>query len=204
MLQVVAQVLADQDHLREELPRGVRLLDDLDVQQQQLLHELRVRGEDVADYGDEELRHLFPAEEDRDGFLQRVRFLVLAARLERLLDLRRAHSFVEVHEHRAPALDDGVEGRHDGPGPSPCAPPGALFTVLENSLFSHFICLYLGLFGCVKIVRIILMIVSIATGCGANTFDSLVNPLGANFSKEFLVVVVVIVVAVKLLLSFFK
>ena len=56
MLEVVAQVLADKDHLGEDLAVLVRLLDDLHVQKQELLHILVVAGKDEAHDGDKDLR----------------------------------------------------------------------------------------------------------------------------------------------------
>lgn len=99
MLQVVAQVLADEDHLGEDLAALVRLLDDLHVQKQELLHILVVAGKDEAHDGDENLRHLLAGEQDGDGLLHRLRLLVRAPGLERLLDLGGARRTVEVHEH---------------------------------------------------------------------------------------------------------
>jgi hypothetical protein len=56
-LQVVAEILADEDHLREDLSRGsVALVDGLEVEEEQLLDSVVVAGLHVADDGDEEVR----------------------------------------------------------------------------------------------------------------------------------------------------
>ena len=113
VLEVVAEVLADQDHLRQQLTLRVRLLDDLHVQQKELLHVLVLRREHEPHDGDENLGHLLAGQQDGYGFLHGLRLLVRAAGLERLLNLRGADTLVVVHQHGAPTLDHGVDGRHD-------------------------------------------------------------------------------------------
>lgn len=112
VLEVVAEVLADEDHLRQQLTLRVRLLDDLHVQQEQLLHVLVLRGEHEPHDGDEDLGHLLAGQQDGNRFLHGLRLLVRAAGLERVLNLRGADTLVVVHQHGAPTLDHGVDGRH--------------------------------------------------------------------------------------------
>uniref|UniRef100_A0A0E0KZW5 Uncharacterized protein n=1 Tax=Oryza punctata TaxID=4537 RepID=A0A0E0KZW5_ORYPU len=62
MLQVVAEVLADEDHLWEDLAGGsVALVDDLEVEEE-LLVGVVLGGEDIADDDDEEVGERLTAE----------------------------------------------------------------------------------------------------------------------------------------------
>lgn len=72
VLEVVAEVLADEDHLGEDLAAGVGLVDDLEVEEEELLDGVVLAGEDVADDGDEELGNGLAVEEEHDGLLEGV------------------------------------------------------------------------------------------------------------------------------------
>ena len=104
VLQVVAEVLADEDHLGQDLPVGGRLLDGLEVQEQQLLDVVVVAGKHVADDGDEEPGELLPVEHAYHELLHRHDLRVVVVALERLLELVGARGLVEVHQHGAALL----------------------------------------------------------------------------------------------------
>ena len=70
VLEIVAEILADEDHLREDLAAGVSLLDDLEVEEEELLNGVVLGGEYVADDGDEELGDGLAVEQEHDGLLQ--------------------------------------------------------------------------------------------------------------------------------------
>ena len=72
MLEVVAEILADEDHLREDLAARIGLVDDLEIEEEELLDGVVLGGENVADDGDEELRNGLAVQEDHDGLLKRV------------------------------------------------------------------------------------------------------------------------------------
>jgi hypothetical protein len=69
-LEIVAEVLADEDHLRENFASGIGFVNDLEVQQQKLLHGVVFGGENVANYGDEELWNGVAVEQEHDCLLQ--------------------------------------------------------------------------------------------------------------------------------------
>lgn len=102
VLEVVAEVLADEDHLREDLAAGVGLVDDLEVQEEELLDGVVLAGEDVADDGDEELRDGLAVEEEHDGLLEGVHLERHVVPLQRLLDL--------VRQRRRPLVEVDQEG----------------------------------------------------------------------------------------------
>ena len=85
-LQVVAQVLADEDHLRQRLAVLPRLLYDLQVQQQQLLHSVVLRRQHVAHNGDEDGGHRLAVEQLADHVLHGCRLGHGVATLQGLLD----------------------------------------------------------------------------------------------------------------------
>lgn len=87
VLEVVAEILADEDHLRENLAAGIGFVNDLEVEKEELLHGVVLGGENVADYGDEELRDGFAVEEEHDRFLERVDLGSDVVSFERFLDL---------------------------------------------------------------------------------------------------------------------
>lgn len=99
VLEVVAEVLADEDHLREHLAARIGLVDDLEVEEEELLHRVILGGEHVADDGDEELRNRLAVEEEHYCLLQRVDLRCDVVSFQRLLDLvrQRRRSLVEVN-----------------------------------------------------------------------------------------------------------
>ena len=80
VLEVVPQVLADENHLRQELAGLVRLLNHLQIQQQKLLHLVIVAGQNIPDQRYEESRELLAVEQHHDALLQclGLRLVVLA------------------------------------------------------------------------------------------------------------------------------
>lgn len=80
VLEVVPQVLADENHLRQELAGLVRLLNHLKIQQQKLLYLVIVAGQNIPDQRYEERRELLAVEQHHDALLQclGLRLVVLA------------------------------------------------------------------------------------------------------------------------------
>jgi len=122
-LEVVAEVLADEEHLREDLARGgVALVDGLEVEEEELLDGVVVAGLDVADEGDEEVREGLAVEEERDGAAHGLGLGGAVAGLELRLDLARhcRRALVEVHQEGARLLlvEMGLSF-FERPGPSP-------------------------------------------------------------------------------------
>ncbi|KAK7255041.1 hypothetical protein RIF29_28443 [Crotalaria pallida] len=70
VLEVVAEVLTEEDHLREDIAARIGLVNDLKVEKEEPLNDAVLGGEDVADDGDEKLRDGFAVVKNRDGFLQ--------------------------------------------------------------------------------------------------------------------------------------
>lgn len=70
VLKIVAEVLADEDHLREDLAFGVGFLYDLKVEEEELLDCVVLGGQYVSDDGDEELGNGVAVEEEHDGLLE--------------------------------------------------------------------------------------------------------------------------------------
>lgn len=72
VLEIVAEVLADEDHLRENLTARIGFVDYLEVEKEKLLDRVVLRRKNVPDYCDEELRNCFTVQEEHDGFLQSI------------------------------------------------------------------------------------------------------------------------------------
>lgn len=106
MLEVVAEILADEDHLREDLAARISLVDDLEVEEEELLDGVVLGGENVADDGDEELRNGLAVQEDHDGLLKRVDLRSDVVSFQGLLDLvrQRRRALVEVDHQSARLL----------------------------------------------------------------------------------------------------
>lgn len=122
VLQVVAQVLADEDHLRQDAPVGPRLLDDLHVQQKQLLHRVVLRRQHVAHDGDEDLRQQLAVQQLADHVLHRRSLGRRVAAFEGLLDLIGARGAVAGNQQAAAALHQRRHGA-DRPPPRRAARP---------------------------------------------------------------------------------
>lgn len=112
VVEVVAEVLADEDHLREAPAGGVALVDDLEVEEEQLLDGVVLGGEDVADDGDEEGGEGLAVEEEHDGALHGVHLGGHVAALEIRLDLagHGGGALVEVDQQRARLLHGAGSG----------------------------------------------------------------------------------------------
>lgn len=100
VLEVVAEVLADEDHLREDFAPGVGLLDDLQVEQEELLDGVVLGGKHVANDGDEQLRDGLVVEQEHHGLLQRIDLRFDVVPFQSLLDLvgQRRRALVEVNQ----------------------------------------------------------------------------------------------------------
>jgi len=103
VLEVVAEILADEDHLGEDFASGIGLVNDLEVEEEKLLDGVVLGGEDVADDGDEELWNGFAVEEEHDGLLQFLDLRRDVVSLESFLDLvaQRRRALVEVDNQSA-------------------------------------------------------------------------------------------------------
>ncbi len=69
MLEIVAEVLANEDHFREDLAARIGLVDDLEIEEEEFLDGVIFGRENVANDCDEELRNGFAIEEEHDCFL---------------------------------------------------------------------------------------------------------------------------------------
>lgn len=87
VLEIVAEVLADEDHLRENLTARIGFVDYLEVEKEKLLDRVVLRRKNVPDYCDEELRNCFTVQEEHDGFLQSIDLQNHVVSFQRFLDL---------------------------------------------------------------------------------------------------------------------
>ncbi|GMN48127.1 hypothetical protein TIFTF001_017308 [Ficus carica] len=106
MLEVVAEVLADEDHLREDFASGVGLVDDLQVEEEKLLDGVVLGGEDIADDGDEQLGNRLPIQQKHYRLLQSLDLRFHIVPFQSLLDLvrQRRRPLVEIHQEAARLL----------------------------------------------------------------------------------------------------
>jgi hypothetical protein len=114
VLQVVAEVLADEDHLRQDAAGGVALVDDLEVEEQQLLDGEVLGREDVADDGDEERAQGLAVEDEHDGALHGLDLGGDVAALQIRLDLigHGGGALVEVDQQSAWLVHGGGSSVH--------------------------------------------------------------------------------------------
>ena len=103
VLEVVAEVLANEDHFWEYFSLGIGFLDELEVEQEEFLDGVVLRREDVADDGDEELRDGLAVEQEHDRLLEGFDFGFDVVSFQGFLDLvgQCWGCFVEVDEESA-------------------------------------------------------------------------------------------------------
>jgi len=100
VLQVIPQVLADQNHLRQDLTPRIRLVDDLQIQQQQLLHGVILRWQNVAHNCNEKRRQRLTIQQQHHCLLHRINLPLSIMALKLLLNLvcQRRCSLVEINQ----------------------------------------------------------------------------------------------------------
>ena len=105
MLQVRPQEGAQEDHLREELPLAVRLVDDLPEVDQELLEDVVLLRDAVLDDRHNEVRLRLAGHLQLDDLLHRLDLHVDVALLQGLLELLgRRRRVLEVDQERARAF----------------------------------------------------------------------------------------------------
>ena len=70
MLEVIAEVLANEDHFGKNFSLGIGFLDELEVEQEEFLDGVVLGREDIADDGDEELMDGLVVKKEHDRLLE--------------------------------------------------------------------------------------------------------------------------------------
>ena len=103
VLEVVAEVLANEDHFGKNFSLGIGFLNELEVEQEEFLDGVVLGREDIADDGDEELRDGLAVEQEHDRLLEGFDFGFDVVSFQGFFDLvgQCWGCFVEVDEESA-------------------------------------------------------------------------------------------------------